>query len=66
MKRVEVKKGERYGRLTIIREVEPAGSSHKRVRRFLCRCDCWLAAPDVMFVGLQALFQNKIAKDILA
>ena len=40
MKRVEVKKGERYGRLTIIREVEPAGSSHKRVRRFLCRCDC--------------------------
>ena len=40
MKRVEVKEGERYGRLTIIREVEPAGSSHKRVRRFLCRCDC--------------------------
>ena len=40
MKRVEVKEGERYGRLIIIREVEPAGSSHKRVRRFLCRCDC--------------------------
>ena len=40
MKRVEVKEGERYGRLTIIREVEPDGSSHKRVRRFLCRCDC--------------------------
>ena len=40
MKRVEVKEGERYGRLTIIREVEPAGSIHKRVRRFLCRCDC--------------------------
>ena len=40
MKRVEVKEGERYGRLTIIREVEPAGSSNKRVRRFLCRCDC--------------------------
>ena len=40
MKRVEVKEGERYGRLTIIREVEPAGSVHKRVRRFLCRCDC--------------------------
>lgn len=40
MKKVEVKEGERYGRLTIIREVEPAGSAHKRVRRFLCRCDC--------------------------
>ena len=40
MKRVEVKEGERYGRLTIIREVEPAGSIHKRVRRFLCRVDC--------------------------
>ena len=40
MKRVEVKEGERYGRLTIIRKVEPAGSIHKRVRRFLCRCDC--------------------------
>lgn len=40
MKRIEVKEGERYGRLTIVREVEPVGSKHKRVRRFLCRCDC--------------------------
>lgn len=40
MKRIEVKEGERYGRLTIVREVEPVGSNHKRVRRFLCRCDC--------------------------
>lgn len=40
MKRTEVKAGERYGRLTIVREVEPTGSSHKRVRRFLRRCDC--------------------------
>ena len=34
MKRVEVKEGERYDRLNIVREVEPAGSNHKRVRRF--------------------------------
>lgn len=40
MKRIKVKEGERYGRLTIIREVEPAGSSNKRVRQFLCKCDC--------------------------
>ncbi len=40
MKRTDVKAGERYGSLTIVREVEPTGSSHKRVRRFLCRCDC--------------------------
>ena len=40
MKRIEVKEGERYGMLTIVREVEPVGSKHKRVRRFLCRCDC--------------------------
>lgn len=40
-KRIEVKEGERYGRLTIIREVEPAiEPSGKRVRTVICKCDC--------------------------
>ena len=39
-KRIEIKEGERYGRLTIIREVEPKREPHKVIRRFLCKCDC--------------------------
>ena len=40
MKRIEVKQGDRYGRLTIIREVEQTRSAHSVTRRFLCKCDC--------------------------
>lgn len=35
MKRIDVKAGDRFGRLTVVRE-EPANYK----RRFLCRCDC--------------------------
>lgn len=35
-KRNEVIEGQKYGRLTIIKEVPPIG--HKR--RILCKCDC--------------------------
>lgn len=34
---VVIKPGDRYGQLTIIKEVEPTESG---VRRFLCKCDC--------------------------
>ena len=37
----EVKPGDRYGRLTVIKEVEPyIPNCGKSQRRFLCRCDC--------------------------
>ena len=40
-KKLEVKTGDIYGHLTIIREVEqhiqPSG---QKKRRFLCQCDC--------------------------
>ena len=35
-KKVEVTEGQKYGRLTIIKEVSPIGSK----RRILCKCDC--------------------------
>lgn len=35
MKRIEVKPGEQYGELTIIREVEAKGKRH-----VLCKCSC--------------------------
>ena len=35
MKRLDII-GVRYGRLTVVKEIEPKG----RIRRFLCRCDC--------------------------
>lgn len=35
-KKVEVIEGQKYGRLTIIKEVSPIGSK----RRILCKCDC--------------------------
>lgn len=40
--KVEVKEGDRYGLLTIIKEVEPKTFDCKGVakRRVLCRCDC--------------------------
>lgn len=38
--RREIKNGERYGRLVVIREVEPRQNKREKVRRFLCQCDC--------------------------
>ena len=37
MKTVVIKPGDRYGRLSVIKEVEPTETG---VRRFLCQCDC--------------------------
>ena len=44
-KRIEIKSGERFGRLTVIKEVEGYISSSKRsskrsARKFLFKCDC--------------------------
>lgn len=40
-KRIQVTPGDRYGRLTVIEEVEPeTGSRGRRFRRVTCRCDC--------------------------
>lgn len=35
MRRIEVKPGEEYGDLRVVREVESRGKRH-----FLCKCDC--------------------------
>jgi hypothetical protein len=35
-----VKRGQRYGRLTVIREVQTTGAGGRRYRAALCRCDC--------------------------
>ncbi len=41
MRRIQVTQGDRYGRLTVLREVEPyATPAGRRCRRFECRCDC--------------------------
>ena len=41
MKTLTVNKGERFGRLVVIKEVEPRLQYKKgKVRRFLCQCDC--------------------------
>ncbi len=40
-RKIEVKPGDRYGRLTVIEEAEPYISPNgKRRRCFACRCDC--------------------------
>jgi len=39
-KRIEVKPGDRYGRLTVIREVEPIKWRKYKKRMVLCKCDC--------------------------
>ena len=40
-KRVEVKTGDKYGRLTVIEEVEPhITSGGNKIRRVKCKCDC--------------------------
>jgi hypothetical protein len=35
-----VKPGDKYGRLTVIREVQKAAADGRRYRAALCRCDC--------------------------
>ncbi|WMM35510.1 hypothetical protein [Vibrio phage PJN101] len=40
MKRIEVNKGDTYGRLTVIEEVEPKQYATRSVRRVKCKCDC--------------------------
>ena len=42
MKRIEVKKGDRYGKLVVVKEVHKnfESSSGKNIRMVLCRCDC--------------------------
>ena len=41
MKTVTINNGERFGRLVVIKEVEPRLQYKKgKVRRFLCQCDC--------------------------
>ena len=37
---MEVKKGTRFGMLTIIKEVEPYFYNGHPYRQFLCQCDC--------------------------
>ena len=40
-KKLEIKPGDRYGRLTIVNEVEPCLDNRgRKIRRFLCKCDC--------------------------
>jgi hypothetical protein len=36
MKKIEIQENEKYGRLTIIKEVE----KHRHERNFLCKCEC--------------------------
>jgi hypothetical protein len=40
MKSLQIKSGDRYGRLTILNEVEPIVSSNRNFRQFNCLCDC--------------------------
>jgi hypothetical protein len=41
MKKTEIKQGQRFGRLTVIREVEPhVNPKGKKIRMVLCKCDC--------------------------
>ena len=35
-----IKRGQRYGRLAVIREVQKTGADGRRYRAALCRCDC--------------------------
>lgn len=41
MKKIEIKKGEKFGRLTVLEEIDSSHfpNQHPR-RRFLCRCEC--------------------------
>lgn len=40
MRKIEVKEGDRYGRLTVIKEVESIPWKRGRRRTVLCKCDC--------------------------
>lgn len=40
MKTLTVNKGERFGRLVVIKEAEPRQCKKGKIRRFLCQCDC--------------------------
>lgn len=40
MRKIEVKEGDRYGRLTVIKEVESIPWKRGRRRMVLCKCDC--------------------------
>ena len=52
-KRLEIKEGERYGRLTVIREVEPhIFPNGKQRRKFLCQCDCGSEPIEVLLNSL--------------
>lgn len=40
-RRIEVKKGEKYGRLEVIKEISPwIGPKGNKARKFLCKCEC--------------------------
>ena len=49
MKRIEVQTGDRYGRLTVLRELP----KRKKKRYFLCKCDCGNLR-EVRFVAMRA------------
>lgn len=40
MEKININKGDRYGRLVIIKEVEPIKRKAYKERRVLCKCDC--------------------------
>lgn len=40
MKKIEVKQGEKFGKLTILKEIEPKLISNKPRRMFQCECEC--------------------------
>lgn len=40
MKKLEIKSGDKFGKLTIIKEVSPLRISNKPRRMFKCRCEC--------------------------
>ena len=40
-RRITINQGDKYGKLTVIKEVEPTlNSKGHRIRNFLCKCDC--------------------------
>jgi hypothetical protein len=39
-KEIKVNNGDKYGSLTIIKEIDPVIYSNKKFRRFLCKCEC--------------------------
>lgn len=40
MKSLQIESGDRYGRLTILNEVDPIISSNRKFRQFNCLCNC--------------------------